>query len=117
MLMLGLLGASRSGNAGKFVAVTMVLLFGYILMATYWVKLIPLYAGFEGRTSLSAVAMLYKGRLSFLMSRLNVICLVPAAMILLMSGLVSIFAVSQQVILIRLLFVGQTRVFKTTSSI
>ncbi len=84
MLALALLGTSRSGKGGKVVAVSMVLLFGYILVATYWVKLMPLYGGFEGRTSLASVTMLYRERLSMLMVGLNDVCLVPAAMILLM---------------------------------
>ena len=109
ILALGLLGASRSRKAGKVVAVPMVLLFGYILVATYWVKLIPLYGGFQGRTSLAGVAMLYGERLSTLMAGLNEVCLVPAAVILFMSGLVSVLAVGQQVILIKMLLVGQTR--------
>jgi hypothetical protein len=86
----------------------MVLLFGYILVATYWVKLIPLYGGFEGRTSLASLAMLYRERLSILIAGLNDVCLVPAAVILSMSGLVAILAVGQQVILIRRLLVGET---------
>jgi hypothetical protein len=108
MLALSFLGTSRSGKAGRVVAVSMMLLFGYILVVTYWVKLIPLYGGFEGRTSLSSVIMLYRERLSMLMVGLNDVCLAPAAVILLMSGLVTIFAVGQQVILIGRLLVGPT---------
>jgi hypothetical protein len=108
LLSLGLLGTSRSGKAGRVVALLMVLLFGYILVATYWVKLMPLYGGFEGRTSLTSVTILYRQRLSRLMAGLSEICLVPAAAILCMASLVAILAVSQEVISIRRLFVGQT---------
>jgi hypothetical protein len=104
MLALGLLGTSRSGKAGRIVAASMVLLFGYILVATYWVKLMPLYGGFEGRTSLASVTMLYRERLSMLMAGLNEVCLAPAAVILFLSGVVAILAAGQQVILIRQLF-------------
>ncbi len=103
MLALGFLGTARSGKAGKVVAVAMMLLFGYILVATYWVKLIPLYGGFEGRTSLASVAMLYRERLPALMAGLNEVCLAPATIVLFMSGFVSILAAGQQVVLIRLL--------------
>jgi hypothetical protein len=107
MLALGLLGTSRSGTAGRFVAVSMVLLFGYILVATYWVKLIPLYGGFTGRTSLTSVTMLYRGQLSSVITGLNDVCLLPAAVILSMSGLIVILAVGQQVILIGWLLRGR----------
>jgi hypothetical protein len=108
MLALGLLGTSRSGKAGRVVALIMVLLFGYVLVSTYWVKLMPLYGGFEGRTSLASLTILYRERLSMLMVGLNEVCLVPAAVILSMSGLVAILVVGLQVILIRRLLVGQT---------
>jgi hypothetical protein len=108
MLALGLLGTSRSGKAGRVVALLLVLLFGYVLVATYWVKLMPLYGGFEGRTSLTAITMLYRQGLSRLVAGLNEICLVPAAVILCLASLAAILAVSQQVTLIWRLFVGQT---------
>jgi len=106
MLLLALLGASRSPKAGKVVAISMTLLYGYILVTTYWVKLIPLYSGFEARTSLSAVAMLYRQRLSALMTGLNEVCLAPAKPILLLSALVSVLALYQQVNLILSLNAG-----------
>jgi len=100
MLALGFLGTSRSGAAGRFVAGSMVLLSGYILAATYWVKLIPLYGGFTGRTSLASVTMLYREQLSSVVAGLNDVCLVPAAVILWMSGLILILAAGQQVMFI-----------------
>ena len=106
MLALALLGIARWPKAGKFVAIAMALLFGYILVATYWVKLMPLYGGLEGRTSLAFVAMLYEERLSTLTAGLDEVCLAPAAIVLLMSGLVSILALGLQVVLIRLVLLG-----------
>ena len=38
MLALAVLGTSRSGKAGKVVTISMVLPFGYILVAAYWAK-------------------------------------------------------------------------------
>lgn len=93
-------GTSRSPRAGKVAAVVLMLLFGYVLVATYWVKLIPLYSGFYGRTSLASVTMLYGERLSMLTARLNAVCLVPAGMILFLAGLVTSLAVSQQVVFV-----------------
>ena len=104
VLTLGLLGTSRRERAGKVVAGLMALLFGYVLVVTYWVKLIPLYSGFEGRTSLASMAALYGKRLPALMTGLNDVCLAPAAMILFLSGAVTVLVAWQEVILIRRLF-------------
>ena len=114
MLALGFLGTSRTGTAGRFVAVAMVLLFGYVLVATYWVKLIPLYSGFAGRTSLTGVTMLYRERLSTVMAGLDAVCLVPAAVILSMAGLVAVLAVVQQVVFIGGLLRGRISSAKLT---
>jgi hypothetical protein len=50
--------------------------------------------------------MLYEERLSTLTSGLNEVCLAPAAIVLLMSGVVSILALGLQVVLIRLVLLG-----------
>jgi hypothetical protein len=107
MLALGFLGTSRCAAAGRFVAASMVLLWGYILVATYWVKLIPLYGGFAGRTSLTSVTMLYRDRLPAVMAGLNDVCLAPAAVIMPIAGLVALSAAGQQVILIGWLLGGR----------
>ena len=39
-------GLSRSGGAGRWTAIALVAVCGYVLVATWLVKLIPLYAGF-----------------------------------------------------------------------
>ena len=103
LLSLGLLGASRSRTLGKIVAAAFVLLFGYLLGATYWVKLIPLYSGFEGRTSLASVTILYTEGRSTLLAGLNDVCLLPAPVILSMAAFVSILAAGQQILFLRLL--------------
>jgi hypothetical protein len=107
MLLLAFLGTSRSCNAGKAVAISMVLLSGYILATTYWVKLAPLYGGFEGRTSLLSVITLYRERLPLLIHRLDEVCLAPAPIILCLSGIVSVLAAVQQAILVRRLWTRQ----------
>ncbi len=41
------LGFSRGGRAGRILAVITVLLWAYMLEATYWLKLVPWYGGFR----------------------------------------------------------------------
>lgn len=52
-------GLSRGGAAGRAIAAAMVCGWTYLIAATYWVKLIPLYGGMEGRATLAALARWY----------------------------------------------------------
>jgi len=106
LLILGMLGTSRSGKPARILTALMILLFGYVLVATYWLKLIPLYGGFEGRASCASLAGLYGSRVSALMAGLSQVSLAPAVIIVFVSALVSMLAVWQQVILIRELLSG-----------
>jgi hypothetical protein len=58
MLMLALLGSRRKRKYGRLVGVALVVLFGYVMIVTYWAKLIPPYGGYEGRGSLMSLAAL-----------------------------------------------------------
>jgi hypothetical protein len=78
MLCLAFLGLSRARRAGQALAAGLVLLFAYVLASTYAVKLIPLYGGYEGRTSLAALFGLYSRHLSFLTANLNSVAMAPA---------------------------------------
>jgi hypothetical protein len=104
ILALALLGTSRSPRVGKMVAASMTMMFGYILIATYWAKLIPLYSGFEGRTSLASLVMLYAKRLPELTAGLSDVALAPAVTILWVSSAVTLLALGLQLLLIRQLW-------------
>lgn len=54
--MLTFLGFSRTGTIGAALALTTVLVSAWIGAATYLLKLIPLYSGYSGRATLSAIA-------------------------------------------------------------
>lgn len=100
LLGLAMLGASRWPRAGRFVTALLVLVFGYVLAATYTVKLIPLYGGYDGRTSLAGVAMLYRHRIGMLAENLDTVTLAPAAVIFALAGVVTLLVVAQQIALI-----------------
>ena len=110
LLALAMLGTSRTGRLGKAIASAMVLICGYVIVCTYWVKLIPLYSGFEGRTSLAGVASLYAHGFPGVMSGMRDVCLGPAWMILVMSGVVSVLAVGLPVVLMRGFMGGRWRI-------
>ena len=101
LLGLALLGAARWPRLGRFVAALLVLEFGYVLTATYVVKLIPLYGGYDGRTSLVGVAALYSRRLGVLATNLDTVALAPAAAIFALAGVAMLLVIVHQVVLIQ----------------
>ena len=107
LLGLALLGASRRPRIGRWVALLLILLFGYILAATYAVKLIPLYGGYEARTSLAGVASLYSHQLRALAANLDMLTLAPAVIIFGLAGVVILLVIAQQILLIRGAFSGE----------
>lgn len=104
LLGLALLGLSRWKRIGRFVAALLVLLFGYVLAATYAVKLIPLYGGYEERTSLEGVTSLYYHQFRILLANLDTVTLAPSAIVIVLSGFVLSLAIAQQTLLIRSIF-------------
>jgi hypothetical protein len=104
LLGLVLLGLSRSPRLGRFVAAPLVLLFGYVLAATYAVKLIPLYGGDDGRASVAALTSLYGRQLRILSANLNTVTLAPATMIFVLATVIILLVIAQQTILLRCIF-------------
>jgi hypothetical protein len=94
MLALALLGTSRVRRIGRFVAAFLTVVFAYVIIATYWAKLIPLYAGIIDRMSLARLLAAYR-RLPALMPVLDDVCLGPAWMILLGTVLVTLLSAGQ----------------------
>lgn len=94
-------GTARRPKAGKFLALAIALLFGYILAATYLVKLIPLYAGFEGRASLKDIAVEYFLRFHALSANLNSVALGSATWIFILTLAVAALIVVLEIGFIR----------------
>ena len=87
-------------GAGRYLGAALVAVMGYIMAATYLVKLIPLYGGYEGRGSIAALSNLYGRGLGGLMSNLNSVALAPAGLVLSLAGVVAVLTIVQQVKLI-----------------
>jgi len=105
LVVLAALGASR-WRIGPLVAAAQALLFGYILTATYVVKLIPLYAGYEGRGTVREIAALYRN-FSALSERLGSVALGPAPLIFGLTAAVLLLIVAVEILLLRGLFSGR----------
>lgn len=88
-------GASRFRKGGKYIAACAVVLSGYILVLTYFAKLVPLYAGWDGRASLPQVVKLYATGWRALSARLGTASLAPGAVLLPLCGVVAVLAVWQ----------------------
>jgi hypothetical protein len=78
---LALLGCSRVGIAGRALASALVIMFGYILVASYFAKLIPLYAGFTGRTSFAILVAWYTTDFTTVIGNLGAVSLAPARLV------------------------------------
>lgn len=94
MLALALRGANRGAGIGRLVAAAICVLFAYILVATYWVKLIPVYGGVDGRISLLSLFDIYR-RLPALLARLGEVSLGPPSVVFVGSCLVTLLSAGQ----------------------
>jgi hypothetical protein len=108
MLGLAFLGCARSRRVGRVVASILIALFGYVLMATYIAKLIPLYGGYQDRTSLALLFKLYSERLRDLTANLDLVCLAPGGVVLALTLVVAALAVALMVLLIEATFAHES---------
>lgn len=101
LLILCALGASRWPRTGLAAAAILPLLFGYMLAATYVVKLIPLYAGYAGKSTPGNIVALYTRHTHELAERLGSVALGPAPVIFGLTAAVVILIVAQLAVLLR----------------
>ena len=94
LLGLAYLGCGRWRRLGGIAAAILVALFGYVLVATYLAKLIPLYSGYQERDSLPLLWMLYSERLGDLSQNLDLLSLAPAGVIFALTALVVALALA-----------------------
>jgi hypothetical protein len=100
-LALLLLGTARRPRPGKVLAISIALLFGYVLAVTYVFKLIPLYAGHAGRGSLKDIAALYLGRFHLLSANLDSAAIGPTPLILALTFGVILLILTLEILLVR----------------
>ena len=86
-------GLSRAGSAGRLVRVAAVWLWAYVIGCTYWVKLIPFYAGYpEPRVRLLPLLRWYSTSLRPAWEMLNLVSLMPAAVVVALGATVVLCA-------------------------
>ena len=69
--LLAMSGFSRGGRAGRWLARAMLAAGVYVLAVTYFAKLMPLYAGFEGRANIRLLSGLYLQQRGEFLARLS----------------------------------------------
>ena len=92
VLGLVLAGFARAGRGGKWLRFAMLLLWAYVICATYWVKLIPLYAGHGENANMAHLFDWYLRAAppgQGILSRLSLVTLLPAGVICGLAGLVT----------------------------
>lgn len=94
MLALVFLGASRWRRTGRVIATAVTFLYGYVIVVTYWEKLIPMYSGIADRMTLKLLLETY-GHAPRLFAALSEVSLGPATVIVSGAALVTILAVLQ----------------------
>ena len=101
LLCLGILGCQRSGRLGRWIAAASVVLWGYILTATYAAKLFPLYGGFAGgRSTLRDLAHWYAWDWRRTSDILNTTAMAPVpVLVTLLAALLAVLLLSIAVLL------------------
>lgn len=83
-------GLERSGAAGRVLMAAMLAGWAYVLAATWWLKLIPLYGGYTGRVRLAALTTWYLEDRHLLAST----ALAPPAIVMILAGLSALAALA-----------------------
>jgi hypothetical protein len=88
-----LAGFARAGAYGKWLLATMLIVWTYVICATYWIKLIPLYSGYEGqKAGVLYLLRWYRGTASAGRDRLSNVALLPATVIYWLAAIITVSA-------------------------
>lgn len=93
-------GLSRARRVGRILASILVCLWGYVAFATYWIKLIPLYAGWgQGGVQPRALVSWYLKNWSGITDNLSTVALAQPGFVLSLAAAVGIAALGAPALL------------------
>lgn len=92
VLLIGYAGLSVAPRFGRWIARAFIVLSAYIVAATYFAKLIPLYAGFDGPARLELLRLLYCSRFDELLNRLGQTAMASGEVVVMMAASVAVFS-------------------------
>jgi hypothetical protein len=102
VLGLAFAGMSRAGRLGSALAAAAVLLWGYVSMAGYLVKLLPLYGGYQqGRMTLRQAFGWYSSDRGRMSDMLSTVSLAPPWLLYLETAVVCALAMAAMALLVR----------------
>jgi hypothetical protein len=114
LLGLASLGASRWRSFGSVIACVIALVAGYILAATYALKLIPWYGGYAGNASAGPIFTLYTHHFRTLSENLNSVAMAPAGVIFALAAIaIALAAGLAAVVTVHLIVASDYRKHKT----
>jgi len=103
-------GLARAGAAGKSIAAWLACWSAYVIFATYWVKLIPLYSGYsEGRTTLFRLLPWYHHNFAALLGNPSATAMVEPRPVFALAAAAAVSAFALAAVL-------STRLFTSTGS-
>jgi hypothetical protein len=109
VMLLAFLGLSRAGSIGRYLAVATLLIWSYLICATYVIKLIPQYGGFrEPRAHLSDLVSWYVHQASERNAVMTTMLLTPPAWIYLLTVVVVVLSLTLCSLLIAALIRSQS---------
>ncbi|MFB3829648.1 MAG: hypothetical protein ACE15B_22950 [Bryobacteraceae bacterium] len=92
-LLVSFAGCAAQPEAGRWVARALAALAAYLAVATYFAKLIPLYAGFDGPAKIAALRALYFDHREQLFTRLGQTAMASGGAVLLLACAVALLSV------------------------
>lgn len=101
------LGLADGGTFGRVIASLAVLAWAYVMCITFWLKLIPLYAGYTDRVLIARLLAWYRSSGPLIAERLRDVSLIGPAAIYWLAVLAAISAVVIAAVLVRLIWKGR----------
>jgi hypothetical protein len=93
VFLLAMSGFSQGGRPGRWLARGTLAASVYVLALTYFAKLIPLYAGFEGRANLRFLSSLYFAQPAAVMARLGETAMLSGGVVVILALATTVWGV------------------------
>jgi hypothetical protein len=98
-------GLARSAAAGRWIAAWLAVWSAYVIAATYWAKLIPLYAGYdEGRTTLFRLIPWYHRNFAAILAEPSATAMIAPKSVPALAAVVALSAIALAAVLCKRLF-------------
>jgi hypothetical protein len=103
-----LLGLAEGRTLGRLLAALTVLLWAYVMGITFWLKLIPLYAGYAGRVNPGPLLAWYRRSGPLIGERLRDVSLIGPAGIYWLAALAALTSLALAALLVRRLWIANS---------